>query len=152
MFSAGQFIYIHWPPKMTSAAERLVTEFYNKLIPPETWPFRIIEVSPTTVTIGKEGIQNTVSIKLHWCHRRNTQNDKLCTLQTNQSTNETTKSTKSKDRIQQKNPLTCPSNTQSITLGVMWAKAITFETFCTGTDIYLLTTWLNHSNASLNIL
>lgn len=40
----------------------LVTEAYNKLMPPETGPFRVIEVPPTTISIDAVGTGNTVSI------------------------------------------------------------------------------------------
>lgn len=46
----------------TSAAAHLQDASYNKLGPPKTWYFKFIEVSPTTITIGKDGIPKTTSV------------------------------------------------------------------------------------------
>lgn len=45
-----------------SAAERLVTESYNKLISAEIRPFKIIEILRTTITTDEDGVRNTVSV------------------------------------------------------------------------------------------
>lgn len=49
-------------PMTTSAAERLATQSYNKLIPPKTEPFKVIELSPRIITTDEDGTRNTVSI------------------------------------------------------------------------------------------
>lgn len=46
----------------TSAAELLVTESYRELMPLKTGPLNVIEVSPTTMTVGEDSIRNTVLI------------------------------------------------------------------------------------------
>lgn len=46
----------------TSAAKGLVTKSYNKLLSVKTGPFKVVEVSPTTVPIDEDGIYNTVSV------------------------------------------------------------------------------------------
>lgn len=47
---------------MTLAAERLVIESYRKLLSVKTRPFRVVEVTRTTITIDERGIRNTVSV------------------------------------------------------------------------------------------
>lgn len=48
----------------TPAPENLANALYNKLMPRQTGPFKIIEVSPTTLKIDDDGIQMTVSVDL----------------------------------------------------------------------------------------
>lgn len=50
----------------TIVAQLLATESYNKLMPPETGPLKLIEFLRTsiTITIDEDGIQNSVSIDL----------------------------------------------------------------------------------------
>lgn len=45
-----------------SVTEHLATESFNKLMPLEPGPFKVVEVSPTTVTIDEDGIHDTVRI------------------------------------------------------------------------------------------
>lgn len=47
------------PQMKTSASERLVTESYSKLASSKTGLFRVIKVTPETVTIDQDGIGNT---------------------------------------------------------------------------------------------
>lgn len=46
----------------TSDVERLATESYNQLRPSGRGQFREIEVSPTTITINENKIQNIIPI------------------------------------------------------------------------------------------
>lgn len=58
----GPEIYLDRAPIVTSAPERLATDSYSKLMPPETVPFKILKLSPTTVTIDEDGVRNSISI------------------------------------------------------------------------------------------
>lgn len=48
----------------TSGPEVLANDLYSKLMPHKTGPFKVDEVSPPTITVEEDGIQNTVSIHL----------------------------------------------------------------------------------------
>lgn len=61
-FYARQYVYIGCPPLKTSAAERLATGSYCKLVSQKLGPFRIVENWPSTATIDEDGILKTVSI------------------------------------------------------------------------------------------
>lgn len=50
----GQHVQLDRTPMMTSTAECLATESYNKLLHTKTEPFSVVEVTPTTVTIEEE--------------------------------------------------------------------------------------------------
>lgn len=58
-FINEQYIYLHCPPTTTSTAEGLAPDSSNKLMigpVPKTGPFQVIEVSPATISIDKDGI------------------------------------------------------------------------------------------------
>lgn len=61
-FTVGQYIYFHQPAMATTDTERLSAESYNKLMHTKPGPFKVIEVSQTTITIDEDGIQNTICI------------------------------------------------------------------------------------------
>lgn len=61
-FTARQYFHLARPSTTISAAERLATKLYNKLMPTKRGPFKIIEVSPSRITIEEEGFRNTVSV------------------------------------------------------------------------------------------
>lgn len=61
-FTLWQYINLSRPPITTSVAQRLATETYNKVMPPNTERFKIIEVSRMTITIIEDGIPNTIAI------------------------------------------------------------------------------------------
>lgn len=55
-------VRLHRSPKNTNlCCSRLATDFHSKVMSPKVGPFRVIEVSPRTVTIDEDGILNTVS-------------------------------------------------------------------------------------------
>lgn len=62
LVTVGQYIYLDCPPITTSATERLATGSYKKVMSPKTWPFKVIEVSPTTISTKEDGVRNTVSV------------------------------------------------------------------------------------------
>lgn len=85
--TAGQDIYLNWPPMTISAAECLATELYNKLMLTNKGSIEVIFVSLTTTTIFKDGVRiPSKSIKLHWRYQQNSKNDNLSIWETNQAT------------------------------------------------------------------
>lgn len=46
----------------TSAAECMEIEYYSKLLSAKNGPFRVVETTPTTMTIHEESIRNTVFV------------------------------------------------------------------------------------------
>lgn len=51
-------MYLDRPLMTTSAVERLKTEFDSKPLPANTGPFRVIEVTTTTMKKDEDGISN----------------------------------------------------------------------------------------------
>lgn len=41
-FTARQYIYLHWPPMTTSAAQRLATEPFRELMASQIGPFNVV--------------------------------------------------------------------------------------------------------------
>lgn len=56
---AVQYVNLDRLPRTTSAAERLATKLYSRLLFAKTLPFRETDVTPATVTIDKDGIRFT---------------------------------------------------------------------------------------------
>lgn len=54
----GQYLYLDPPPMMTCVTELLATKLYRKLLSASTRPLCVIEVRPTAVMIGEDGIRN----------------------------------------------------------------------------------------------
>lgn len=57
-----QYVNLEQPPITTSAAELPTTESSSKLLSAKTVPFRVVDVTPTTMKIDKEGKRSTVSM------------------------------------------------------------------------------------------
>lgn len=62
LLSVGQYIYLDWQPRTTSAAERQATESYNQWMSHKTGTFKVIQLSSKTIRIDGGRIRNTVSI------------------------------------------------------------------------------------------
>lgn len=58
----GQYVYLDCPAMNTFSVERLATKSYIKLLSTKMGPLMVIKVSPTTVTIDEDGIENKVSV------------------------------------------------------------------------------------------
>lgn len=100
---------------LTSTVERLATESYNQLKPPRQDRLKYLKYRRRKSRLMKTqfGIQSQ-STKLPRSHQQNTENQNLCTCQTNQSTNEKTKSMRQKKRLSQKKSLARRASSQSI--------------------------------------
>lgn len=61
-FTAGLYVSFDWLLLTTSAAEWLANESYSKLMPWKLSPFKIFEVTSSTLAIDEDGIRNTVWI------------------------------------------------------------------------------------------
>lgn len=59
---SGKYVYLDCPWMDLSAAERLVPELYNKLLPFKTGPYKAIKILSMTVMIDEHRIRNNVSI------------------------------------------------------------------------------------------
>lgn len=123
-----QLVYLDFLLMTTSAAFWVATGAPSKELSIRTGLFEGIEVSPTTVTIFDEGIQNTVST--NWAtqmpltkHAEEMKN----TRQANPSTNETTKGTQRRSNYCRR------TRSLSISPCVMWVEGPASNTFCTDT-------------------
>lgn len=135
VFYRRQYIYLGGPPIRLRFPPSVRQLCLTESCCPLDSNFKVIEVSPTTMTVDEDKIRNTISINgaaLASWHWRNWQSDNSYTRQMNQSPIRTTESTDVEDQLPQKNSLTCRAS-KSITLGVILAKAILFDTPCTGT-------------------
>lgn len=61
MIDVGQYVYLDRQLMTTPATEHLASESYKKLQSVEAGQFRLIEVSPTILTIKEDGIRSTMS-------------------------------------------------------------------------------------------
>lgn len=62
MFNAGKYVYVDRPPVTASAGEILAPDSYSEVVSLKGDPFRVVKVLPSTVTIDKDGISDTVLI------------------------------------------------------------------------------------------
>lgn len=62
-FCVGDYAFLDRPSLFHSAAERSASEVFNKLLPRNEGPYKVISVNDNTVQILQDGLKSTISFQ-----------------------------------------------------------------------------------------